>query len=418
MLLQAPPRPRRPLRPSQDPFHDAPQDLEELAPGEIIRTRRVRLAFLGLIPQVGLKASQIAYRSNDLNGVAEVAVTTVVAPKGTPVGLIGYQCAIDAVADRCFPSYSLRLGAFALGALPQGELIFIAALLARGYAVSIADHEGRGGYFAAPREPGHRVLDGLRAVRAFDPVDVDETTPIGLIGYSGGGMATSWAAEVAPAYAPELPIVGAVLGSPVGDPGEAFLKLNDGLYAGLPALVVSGLRDIYPGLDAVVEEHASDEGRARLDALRGMTTVGAVVKYAYDDFDDYLDAPLADVLAMRPVLEVFDDLRLGQHAPTCPLLVLHANHDQIIDVIDVDAQVERYERLGVRVEYVRDRASEHITLMVLGMPLMLHWLEDRFAGLSLGESRVVTSVALSRRAWQGYAGLIGSVLRVVTGRVG
>lgn len=49
-----------------------------------------------------------------------------------------------------------------------------------------------------------------------------------------------------PHYAPELPIVGAVLGSPVGDPGEAFIKLNGGSFAGPPALVVAGLCQAYP----------------------------------------------------------------------------------------------------------------------------------------------------------------------------
>ncbi len=113
--------------------------------------------------------------------------------------------------------------------------------------VTLSDHEGRGGYFGAPREPGHRVLDGIRATLRLPELGLDDGTPIGIFGYSGGGMASSWAAELAPTYAPELNLVGAVLGSPVGDPGEAFLKLNGGLNAGLPALVVSGLRHIYPG---------------------------------------------------------------------------------------------------------------------------------------------------------------------------
>lgn len=416
MLLQSPARSRRPLRPREDDFYDEPSGLASLAPGEVIRTRRVDLAFLGAIPQRGLRAWQLAYRSNDLHGHAEVAVTTVVVPDRQRGSLVAYQCAIDAVSDRCFPSYALRKGAFAPGALPQGELIFISALLRRGHVVSICDHEGRGGYFAAPREPGHRVLDGIRAVGSFAEAALVEDAPVGLIGYSGGGMATSWAAEMAPSYAPEIEIAGAVLGSPVGDPGEAFIKLNDGPYAGLPALVVSGLRDLYPDMAELVERHASVSGRRRLDALREMTTVGAVVKYAYDDFDDYLDAPLADVIAEPAILELFDDLRLGVNAPACPVLVLQSTNDQIVDTADVDTQVERYREQGGSVEYVRDRVSEHVSLMILGMPLMLHWLEDRFEGTPLGESRTHLSVGLSWQAVRGYAELIGSVLRVVTGR--
>lgn len=412
-----------PVRPREDPFHDGPADLASLAPGAVIRTRRVRLGFVGLVPQPGLQAWQVAYRSTDLDGRPEVAVTTVVRPTGRPGdgsrvrGLIGYQCAIDAVSDRCFPSYAMRAGVKVWGALPQLELILVGHLVRMGFAVSIADHEGRGGAFAAPREPGHRVLDGLRAALAAPAIGLDPDLSIGLFGYSGGGMATSWAAEMAPDYAPELPIVGAVLGSPVGDPGEAFLKLNAGRYAGLPALVVAGLQHVYPGLARVVREHANLEGRRRLQALEEMTTIEAIWRYRNDDFDDYLDAPLADVLATPEVLDVFTDLRMGKHTPSCPLLVVQSRSDQVIDVRDVDSQVERYADAGADVLYLRDRLSEHTSLMVLGFPSMLHWLVDRFEThepASTG-TRDRVSLALSPRAWPEFVRMAASLARTLVG---
>ena len=58
---------------------------------------------------------------------------------------------------------------------------------------------------------------------------------IGLWGYSGGGLASAWAAEMSGSYAPELNIVGAVLGSPVGDLGHTFRRLNGTYMSGLPA---------------------------------------------------------------------------------------------------------------------------------------------------------------------------------------
>ncbi|WP_082563576.1 MULTISPECIES: lipase family protein [unclassified Nocardioides] len=413
----------RPLRPRDDPFHDAPPNLGALADGTVIRSRRVRLGFLGLVPQRGLTAWQLAHRSNDLDGKAEVAVTTVLVPRGydptRPQRVIAYQCAIDAISDKCFPSYALRQGARSWGALPQFELLLISGLLDRGFVVSLSDHEGRGGHFAAPREPGHRVLDGIRAVLRFEPLGLAHDTPVGIFGYSGGGMASAWAAELAPSYAPELRVVGAVLGSPVGDPGEAFIKLNTGLNAGLPALVVSGLRHVYPGLARVIRQHASAGGQRRLDALGEMTTVSAVLRYAFDDFDDYLDAPLADVLALPEVLALFDDLRLGKNVPACPLLVVQAVHDQVIDKAEVDAQVAKYVDGGADVRYLSDRLSEHISLMVLAMPTMLGWLEDRFEGAEVPTGSDTTfSVALSPRAWIGYARMLASAARATVGRAG
>lgn len=416
---------RRPLRPTHDPFYEAPEGLAALEPGTIVRSRQVSIAFLGLITQRGLTAWQLAHRSTDLDGRAEVAVTTVLMPRAhdprRPQRLVAYQCAIDAVSDRCFPSYALRPGSRAWGALPQFELTIIAGLLHQGYVVSLSDHEGRHGHFAAPREPGYRVLDGIRAATAYPPTGMTRDTPVGILGYSGGGMASSWAAEMAPSYAPEIRLVGAVLGSPVGDPGEAFIKLNGGLNAGLPALVVSGLRHAYPGLGDVVRRHTHAIGISRLDQLLEMTTVEAVVRYAFDDFDDFVDQPLADVLAEPAVLEVFDDLRLGETAPQCPVLVVQAVHDQIIDVLDVDCQVARYVEAGVDVSYVRDRASEHLSLMVLGLPVMLRWLERRFQDDPrpvTTRTRTVTSMALSPRTWPGFVQVLAAAARTAVGRAG
>ena len=76
---------------------------------------------------------------------------------------MSYQCAIDAVAGRCFPSYALRRRAKALGAVAQFEFFLVAAALAEGWAVSVPDHEGPKGMWGAPYEPGYHVLDGVRA---------------------------------------------------------------------------------------------------------------------------------------------------------------------------------------------------------------------------------------------------------------
>ncbi|MCW2866844.1 MAG: lipase, partial [Marmoricola sp.] len=134
---QTDPGPR--VRPRDDPFHDAPEGLADLAPGTLVRSRTVRLAFLGAVPQSRMRAWQLAYRSTDLHGRPELAVTTVVVPElrdgEVPRGLVAYQCAIDAVSDKCFPSYALRVGPLTLGALPPFELSFIADLLERGFAV-------------------------------------------------------------------------------------------------------------------------------------------------------------------------------------------------------------------------------------------------------------------------------------------
>ncbi|MBJ8347979.1 lipase family protein [Antrihabitans sp. YC2-6] len=412
---------RRPLLPGDDPFYVAPKGFAAAPAGAILRSREIELALLGLVPQK-ISAWQLLYRTCDLNGVPEAAVTTVLLPSDAdpsePRPIVAYQCAIDAISARCFPSYSFQRGSRAFGSVPALELLVIASALRRGWAVSVADHEGVHGYFGAPREPGYRALDGVRAALAFEPLGLDPLTKVGLWGYSGGGMATSWAAEMATEYAPELDIVGASLGSSVGDPGETFIRLNGTFHSGLPAIVVAALRHLYPGLERVMQEHVDEAGRRRLDLCEKLPTVAAILKFAGDDFDNYTDLPIADVLAMPEVLEVFDDIRLGMRTPAVPLLMVQSVNDQIINVEDVDGQARRYSDGGAHVTYVRDRWSEHITLMILAAPTVLDWLSDRFDGKPLpkAHTRTVRSIALKPSSLSGFAALAAAAGRVIAGR--
>lgn len=394
--------------PEKDPFYRPPTGFENADPGTVLRRRPVRLALLGVIPQ-RVSAWQLLFRTQDLEGRACASVTTILTPETTePVGgrpLLSYQCAIDAVADRCFPSYALRAGARARGALPQFELFIILYALRRGWVISIPDHEGSDGHWGAPMEPGYCTLDAVRASLSCGLVGLDSSTPVALWGYSGGGLATSWAAETAGDYAPELDIVGAALGSPVGDPASAFARLNGTFYAALPTMVVAGLRRTYPALDRTIREHVEPKGLAILDSVQRMTTMHAMVRLAKHDLDQYTTIPLADVMATPELVQMFVDIQPGRSAPDFPLLVVQAVHDPIIAADDVDGQVERYRDAGAHVTYLRDRLSDHIMLHPLSTPLNLDWIADRFAGRPLPAPRTETvwSTALSVR---GISGLL------------
>ena len=243
----------RPVLPSDDPFYDPPQGFQHAAPGTVLRSRDVEVAFLGLIPQK-FTATQLLYRTTDMHGEPEATVTTVIAPaergpeRACPV--VSYQCAIDAVTSRCFPSYALRRRSLAPGALAQFEFFLIAAALAEGWAVSVPDHEGRAGAWGTPYEPGYRILDGLRAALEHREASACHRRRRSACGATPAAASPlRGRAEMAGTYAPELNIVGAVLGSPVADLGHAFRRLNGGVFSGLPAMVVAALSHAYPDLD-------------------------------------------------------------------------------------------------------------------------------------------------------------------------
>src|SRR4030081_551821 len=69
----------RPLVPGDDPFYQPPPGFEDAEPGTVLRSRDVQLAFLGLIPQ-RFHATQLLYRTTDMNNGPLTTVTTVLAP--------------------------------------------------------------------------------------------------------------------------------------------------------------------------------------------------------------------------------------------------------------------------------------------------------------------------------------------------
>jgi alpha-beta hydrolase superfamily lysophospholipase len=411
----------RPLLPSKDPFYLPPPGFEHARPGTLLRSRDVGLAFLGLIPQ-RVTATQLLYRTTDMNGRPEATVTTVVVPAdrvpGRETPILSYQCAIDAVSSRCFPSYALRRRSRALGALSQFEYLLIAAAVAEGWAVSVPDHEGPHGIWGTPNEPGYRVLDGIRAAVSSERLGLSPTAPVGLWGYSGGGLASAWAAEVCADYAPEVNVVGAVLGSPVGDLGHTFRRLNGSFYSGLPAMVVAALTHVYPDLDRLIQEHATPEGKAMLDKVEKMTTVHAVLQMVGKDMGTLVDRPLDEILDTPEVQHVFASIKLGASAPSLPVLIVQAVHDRIVSVDDIDELADIYSGGGSEVTYHRDLFSEHMLLHPMSAPMTLRWLIDRFEGRPPSEHIVRTTwpTLFNPMTYRGMWRLAVIAARVATGR--
>ncbi|AVL99309.1 lipase [Gordonia iterans] len=367
------------LPPDQDPFHFPHNDLENDPPGTLLDAREVTLAAAGRI-KVPARSWQLRYRTTDLRGRAEVGITTVITSDGARAprrGLLSYQCAIDGVSPRCFPSYALRHGSQADGALARLELPLILAAVRRGWTVSIPDHEGIHGHFGTAREPGYRVLDGVRATHEFLGTSPHGGTPVGLWGYSGGGLATVWAAEEAGAYAPELNVVGTVAGAPVGDPGATFLRLNGGRFAGFPLVFIAGLRRAYPELREVLDRHVSRSFLDRISDTERRTTLDVLARLTFRDIGGHLRHGLDELLGDPVMTRILDDIRPGHRAPNAPLLIQQGRRDEVIAAEDVRALADRYRALGGDVTYREWPFGWHLPLQFITAPSSLGWLDTR-----------------------------------------
>jgi len=196
---------------SADTFYTPPSDLASLAPGAVIRSRTVGVPAYGI--PLPVQAWQLLYRSNNTDGTAIAATTTVIVPPGKPAGprpLISYQAIINALDPECSPSRTVPSGGL-------DEIFMLLWPLLRGWAVSVPDHAGPNSNYGAGHLGGQVTLDGVRAVEHFAPTELGPDTPVGLWGYSGGGFSTAWAAELQASYAPELNVVGSAEGGVPAD---------------------------------------------------------------------------------------------------------------------------------------------------------------------------------------------------------
>ena len=218
-------------------------------------------------------------------------------------------------------------------------------------------------------------------------------------------------------YAPELNVVGAVLGSPVGDLGHTFRRLNGTFVSGLPALVVAALTHLYPDLDRLIQEHVTEEGKVLLERLHTMTTAEAVRGWPRRTWATCSTGPWSRFSTSRGA-HVFADIKLGVAVPTPPVLIVQAVHDQLISVGAIDELADTYRLGGASVTYHRDMFSEHMLLHPMSAPMALRWLIDRFAGKPLSEHMVRTKwpTLLNPMTYVGMARLAKIVAKVVTGR--
>src|ERR1700721_3882030 len=95
-------------------------------------------------------------------------------------------------------------------------------------------------------------LDSSRPAVHSSPVPPD--AKVAMLGYSGGAIATEWAAELAPAYAPDANkhLIGAAMGGVLVDPAHNLHYVEGtGFWAGVMPMALVGIArgfEIEPGL--------------------------------------------------------------------------------------------------------------------------------------------------------------------------
>ncbi|KAJ6441539.1 secretory lipase [Purpureocillium lavendulum] len=347
-----------PTPPSKDPFYAVPAGIDGVAPGTILQHRSPpnAIAAFGAL-RANLEAShQFLYRTTDNHGNATATVLTVLIPHNADKSkVLSYQVAEDAASVDCAPSYALQLESATgplLGTLvTQAELLLMEAALEQGWVVIVPDFLGPQGAYLANALAGHAVLDGIRAALNSADVTGIKSPTIAMWGYSGGSVATNWAAELQPAYAPELKIAGAAVGG-----------------------TVPNITNV-----TVIDKHLKPQYVEKFHKPLKQCLVADAAEFLFADvvgmFDD------RSLVYTNPVaVRVLQENALGKATPKIPFFWYKSVLDEVSPIADTDALVSKYCAAGVSIEYVRDIASEHGSYAVIGAPKALSWLKDIMEG--------------------------------------
>ncbi|MFE3544271.1 lipase family protein [Nocardia sp. NPDC059177] len=420
-----------------DDFYTPPSGYESSAPGTILDSRPVVAKVLQQFP-IDAQAWQLLYRTTDGDGNPYAAVTTVLVPQGParPRPLLSFQAAYDAIQRECMPSYSLVHGNLTdlLDTAKQSgrstvpsEAALVATALSKGWAVSVPDPGGVDDHFLTPRLMGYTVLDGIRAAENFAPLGLPgAATKVAGWGYSGGGVATSWAAEVQPRYAPELNAVGFAIGAPVQDL-EAAIRTADGRSTvGLVPLGLASISKDSPEFAQHIDPYLTPAGRAVVELARTSCTATTVGSTRFRRVSEWLNAPIDQIMTDPVIRREVDARKRGSETPTAPLYVLNGLHDEVSNGPAVDALVARYCAAGASITQIRDAVPDtpmgaHGMVALTGAGGILSWLERALDGDGPVQGpgctvRTITSSALEPEFAGNLPDFASAILGTLLGR--
>ncbi|KGN34151.1 lipase [Knoellia sinensis KCTC 19936] len=362
-----------------DAFYANPANLPT-ANGAVVRTEPSQFWTLFKASNANSTATRIMYKTTDGRGNDIPVTGQVVVPKTAWTGpgprpLVAFAVGTQGVGDSCAPSKLTPKGL-------EYETIFMAGLLNRGYALVATDYEGLGTAgmhtYMNRETQGHAVLDSLRA--AVTVAGLPANTPMAITGYSQGGGASAAAAELAPTYAPELKLVGAVAGGTPGDLRIVANNLDRTIYVGFLAYATLGLSAEYDmDLDALL----NSRGKAFMDDVSTECVPETLFTHAWANTANFtLDGrSLPQTIDDPQWASIVEEQKIGVgRAPAVPTLLTHSRYDDVIPFEAGRGVGLRWCDQGAQVAFKSSVAPGHVGGAMTSATAAASFLEDRFAG--------------------------------------
>ncbi|PQE33618.1 lipase 1 precursor protein [Rutstroemia sp. NJR-2017a WRK4] len=367
-----------PLPPSQDPFYTPPANFSSSAPGTVLRFRIAPGNLTSIIPNCSI-AYNIVYRTTNSLYLPSFAVTTLLVPS-TPnsSALLSYQIPYNTASVDASPSHTLYTDGPGYPDIP--------AALGLGWLVNIPDFEGPLATFAAGVSEGHAVLDSIRAVLSLSKqIGFSPSIPYAMWGYSGGSIASDFAAELQVQYAPEMSFAGMAIGGLPVQSLDVLTAASGGFFAGLVPSALLGITAQYPDARNYLISRLKPSGPFNSTGFlkaENFSYADAHTYYQNQTIWNYFLNGSSDILNSSIIQKIIHrDCMMGYHGvPQMPMLVYQAVADELAPIGNTDELVNRYCGVGANILYQRNTIGGHLAEYTNGDEGALEWLRAVLGG--------------------------------------
>jgi acetyl esterase/lipase len=361
-------------------FYVPPSPLAAGPAGQMIWSRQVTGA--AALPGAA-ETLLVLYHSSTLAGQDTAVSGTISIPAGQPPAggwpVLSWTHGTTGVADICAPSRDAPgHPSHIYNQLADATL---SQWVKRGYVVLKTDYEGLGTPGSHPYLVGaseaRSTVDILLAARQLIPA-IGRSWAV--MGHSQGGHAALFTASLAPAWAPDLDLIGAVAIAPVAGAHDMIVALRDAHTSaptlGFLALVLIG---------AAAADHT-----VRVDQMLTPAALRLLAKAEVVGIDDLSTlgspAPLVPAEMFRPDADLGPLLKVlaandpAMLRPRTPVLIVQGNDDPIVGRRSTDHIARSLHASGAMLAYHRYPGRGHYDLIQAAHGENLQWIDTRLAG--------------------------------------
>ena len=182
------------------------------------------------------------------------------------------------------------------------------------------------------------------------------------------------ASEVAPKYAPDAQVVGAIGGAPVVELDKLSSVFTTTDSFGFMFMVAAGFRAAYPDID--LTKIMTQEGLDMV-ALAESTCTDVIMKARGTDVKTYLTV---DSLNTEPLLSYLQENTPGNTATDVPIFVYHGEKDELIPAATSLQYLQRACATGgYSIQRKTYPGASHVDVLFSASTDIQQWIADRFS---------------------------------------